>query len=143
MCVYVGVIMALNFRNKKEKKQRILLVDDEELNRKLCERIMLKEGFAVAEATNGMEAVELFKKSPVGHFDLIIMDIQMPVMGGYQATQIIREMNRADAARIPIIALSANDTEEDIRLSHQYGMNDHMVKPFNIPKIVDVIKAYI
>lgn len=129
--------------DKAQKKQRILLVDDEELNRKLCERILIREGFSVFEAENGKEAVELMAKSPSGHFDLIVMDIQMPEMNGYEATKRIRSMDREDAKKIPIIALSANDTEEDIRLSKEYGMNDHMVKPFNIPKIVDVIRSYL
>ena len=129
--------------DKAKKKQRILLVDDEELNRKLCERILIREGFSVFEAENGKEAVELMAKSPSGHFDLIVMDIQMPEMNGYEATKQIRSMDREDAKKIPIIALSANDTEEDIRLSKEYGMNDHMVKPFNIPKLVDVIRSYL
>lgn len=129
--------------DKAKKKQRILLVDDEELNRKLCERILIREGFSVFEAENGKEAVELMAKSPLEHFDLIVMDIQMPEMNGYEATKQIRSMDREDAKKIPIIALSANDTEEDIRLSKEYGMNDHMVKPFNIPKLVDVIRSYL
>lgn len=136
-------MMEWKLGDKAQKKQRILLVDDEELNRKLCERILIREGFSVFEAENGKEAVELMAKSPLGHFDLIVMDIQMPEMNGYEATKRIRSMDREDAKKIPIIALSANDTEEDIRLSKEYGMNDHMVKPFNIPKIVDVIRSYL
>ncbi len=136
-------MMEWKLGDKAKKKQRILLVDDEELNRKLCERILIREGFSVFEAENGKEAVELMAKSPSGHFDLIVMDIQMPEMNGYEATKRIRSMDREDAKKIPIIALSANDTEEDIRLSKEYGMNDHMVKPFNIPKIVDVICSYL
>ncbi|MBQ5376544.1 MAG: response regulator [Lachnospiraceae bacterium] len=136
-------MMEWKLGDKAKKKQRILLVDDEELNRKLCERILIREGFSVFEAENGKEAVELMAKSPSGHFDLIVMDIQMPEMNGYEATKRIRSMDREDAKKIPIIALSANDTEEDIRLSKEYGMNDHMVKPFNIPKIVDVIRSYL
>lgn len=136
-------MMEWKLGDKAQKKQRILLVDDEELNRKLCERILIREGFSVFEAENGKEAVELMAKSPSGHFDLIVMDIQMPEMNGYEATKRIRSMDREDAKKIPIIALSANDTEEDIRLSKEYGMNDHMVKPFNIPKIVDVIRSYL
>ena len=136
-------MMEWKLGDKAQKKQRILLVDDEELNRKLCERILIREGFSVFEAENGKDAVELMAKSPSGHFDLIVMDIQMPEMNGYEATKRIRSMDREDAKKIPIIALSANDTEEDIRLSKEYGMNDHMVKPFNIPKIVDVIRSYL
>ena len=136
-------MMEWKLGDKAKKKQRILLVDDEELNRKLCERILIREGFSVFEAENGKEAVELMAKSPSGHFDLIVMDIQMPEMNGYEATKRIRSMDREDAKKIPIIALSANDTEEDIRLSKEYGMNDHMVKPFNIPKLVDVIRSYL
>jgi len=136
-------MMEWKLGDKAKKKQRILLVDDEELNRKLCERILIREGFSVFEAKNGKEAMELMAKSPSGHFDLIVMDIQMPEMNGYEATKRIRSMDREDAKKIPIIALSANDTEEDIRLSKEYGMNDHMVKPFNIPKIVDVIRSYL
>ena len=136
-------MMEWKLGDKAKKKQRILLVDDEELNRKLCERILIREGFSVFEAENGKEAVELMAKSTSGHFDLIVMDIQMPEMNGYEATKRIRSMDREDAKKIPIIALSANDTEEDIRLSKEYGMNDHMVKPFNIPKIVDVIRSYL
>ncbi|MCR5321627.1 MAG: response regulator [Lachnospiraceae bacterium] len=129
--------------NTKKKKQHVLLVDDEELNRTLCERIMVKEGYSVSEAEDGREAVELMQKSPLGHFDLIIMDIQMPNMNGYEATRQIRNMDREDAKNIPIIALSADDSPEDVQKSKEYGMNAHMSKPFNIPKIIDVVKEYL
>ncbi len=87
-------------------------------------------------------AVELFENSRQGTFDVILMDMHMPVMGGVEATKRIRAMAHADAQTIPILALTANDFEEDIRQTREAGMNDHLTKPFDMEKIFGALAAY-
>ena len=122
---------------------RILLVDDIELNRMLAETILEESGFSVETVADGCDAVEAFVKHPPGYYDLVLMDIQMPVMNGYEATRAIRALDRPDAKILPIIALSANSREEDKRMSIESGMNYHIAKPFDVVQLIASVNKYI
>ncbi len=122
---------------------RILVVEDVDLNRMLAAALLEDEGFLAETATDGYEAVETVKHHPEWYFDLILMDIQMPVMNGYEATRAIRALPREDCMLIPIVALSANGQEEDISNSLASGMNDHMIKPFDTDELVATIMSYV
>lgn len=121
---------------------RVLVVEDNELNLEIVTEVLRERGLLVTTAENGQVAVGLFRDSAQGAFDAILMDMHMPVMGGLEATRIIRAMERADARTIPILALTANDFEEDIRQTREAGMNDHLTKPFDIEKIFGALAAY-
>ena len=110
---------------------RILLVEDNELNMEITHAILERGGLRVEEAENGEVALEKFVDSEQGHFNAILMDIQMPVMNGYEATKAIRESSHPQAQTIPILALSANAFQEDVDKSIQSGMNDHLSKPID------------
>ncbi len=88
-------------------------------------------------AADGRKGLQRFAEMPAGYYDMILMDIQMPVMNGFDATRAIRKLPRADAATIPIIALSANASVEDMTASHESGMNGHIAKPLNIPQLIE------
>ena len=122
---------------------RILLVDDIELNRMLAETILEESGFSVETVADGCDAVEAFAKHPPGYYDLVLMDIQMPVMNGYEATRAIRALDRPDAKVLPIIALSANSRDEDKRMSIESGMNYHIAKPFDVVQLIAAVNKYI
>ena len=122
---------------------RILLVEDIEINRMLAETILEDSGFAVESVPDGCDAVEAFASHPEGYYDLVLMDIQMPVMNGYEATRAIRAMEREDAKTIPIIALSANARDEDKRMSMQSGMNHHIAKPFDVANLISTVNDHI
>ena len=122
---------------------RILLVDDIELNRMLAETILEESGFSVETVADGCEAVEVFVKHPLGYYDLVLMDIQMPIMNGYEATRAIRSLDRPDAKVLPIIALSANSRDEDKRMSIESGMNYHIAKPFDVVQLIAAVNKYI
>lgn len=122
---------------------RILLVDDIELNRMLAETILEESGFSVETVADGVEAVEVFSKHPPGYYDLVLMDIQMPIMNGYEATRAIRALDRPDAKVLPIIALSANSRDEDKRMSMESGMNYHIAKPFDVVQLIAAVNKYI
>lgn len=122
---------------------RILVVEDIELNRMLVEEVLREAGFVIEEACNGLEAVQAIETHPPLHYDLVLMDIQMPVMNGYEATQAIRALPRRDAKELPIIALSANAREEDRRRSKAIGMCDHLAKPFDTEELILAINAHV
>ena len=122
---------------------RILLVEDIEINRMLAETILEEAGFEVESVPDGCDAVEAFDKHPAGYYDLVLMDIQMPVMNGYEATRAIRGMERDDAKTIPVIALSANARDEDKRMSMQSGMNNHIAKPFDVANLISTINEHV
>ena len=122
---------------------RILLVDDIELNRLLAETILEESGFSVDTVADGCDAVEAFAKHPPGYYDLVLMDIQMPIMNGYEATRAIRALDRPDAKVLPIIALSANSRDEDKRMSMESGMNYHIAKPFDVVQLIASVNKYI
>ena len=105
---------------------RILLAEDNELNREIAAFLLKDEGISVTEAEDGQQAVELFKEKPAGTFDAILMDLMMPVMDGYTATRKIRELERSDAKTVPIIAMTANAFQEDAEKCIAVGMNAHL-----------------
>ncbi len=116
---------------KEDVKYHILVVDDNEINRMIATELLNNAGYITDEATDGQEAVEMIKNAAVGDYDLILMDIQMPVMNGYEATKNIRASG-APLASIPIIALTANAFEEDRKDAENAGMNGHVAKPIDI-----------
>ena len=118
---------------------KILLVEDNELNMEIAEFILQNEGAVVRKAWNGQEAVEIFRSSEEGEFDVILMDVMMPVMDGLTASRKIRDMDRWDAKEVPIIAMTANAFEEDRRRSREAGMNRHLAKPLDAQEIVRTI----
>ena len=124
---------------KSIKGLHILLVEDNELNMEIAEFVLQNGGADVTKAWNGKEAVELFRKSEPGGFDAILMDIMMPVMNGYEATKMIRSLDREDAKTIPIIAMTANAFMEDRQKAKEAGMNEHIVKPVDVELLIKVI----
>ena len=128
---------------KSIKDLKILLVEDNELNMEIAEFVLQNEGVSVTKAWNGQEAVEIFKKSRPDEFDVILMDIMMPVMNGYEAAKIIRTLDRDDAKTVPIIAMTANAFTEDRLKSKESGMNEHIAKPVDIKLLVKVISELV
>lgn len=124
-----------------ETEHRILLVEDNDINRELASHVLGLAGMQVETAADGQEAVERFLESSIGFYDMIFMDIQMPVMDGYAATRTIRQSNRADKG-LPIIALTANTSEEDAAASKAAGMDDHVVKPLKIQAVREVLSKW-
>ena len=125
--------------DKSIKGLHILLAEDNELNMEIAEFMLRNEGTEVTRAWNGQEAVEIFEKSKSGQFDVILMDIMMPVMNGYEATKRIRSMDREDAKVIPIIAMTANAFAEDRLKAKDAGMDEHIAKPVDVKRLVKVI----
>ena len=124
---------------KSIKGLHILLAEDNELNMEIAEFLLRNEGAVVTKAWNGQEAVEIFEKSGSGEFDVILMDIMMPVMNGYEAAKRIRSLDREDAQVIPIIAMTANAFVEDRMKAKEAGMNEHIGKPVDGKLLVKVI----
>ncbi len=124
---------------KSIKGLNILLAEDNELNMEIAEFMLQNEGAHVSKAWNGQEAIEVFKKSEPGEFDVILMDIMMPVMNGYEATKIIRSLDREDAKVIPIIAMTANAFTEDRIRAKEAGMDEHVAKPVDVELLLKVI----
>ena len=120
---------------------RLLLAEDNLLNREIALELLGMEGASVTAAENGREAVEIFSRNPPGTFDAILMDIQMPQLDGYGATREIRQLDRPDAADIPILAMTANAFEEDITAARAAGMNGHIAKPIDITRIKAALAA--
>ena len=123
--------------------KRILIVEDNDLNREIAATILQELDVVTEEAENGKVALELIKRSKPGYYSMILMDIQMPVMDGYEATRAIRALDVPDAATIPIIAVSANAFAEDKQKSAEAGMNEHIAKPFNKVKLEEVLGRYL
>lgn len=132
-----GSAAAYDFKGK-----RILLVEDNELNREIATELIGATGAAVESAEDGVRAVEMFDDSAVDYYDLILMDVQMPRMDGYEATRQIRRLNRADARRVPIFAMTANAFAEDVERSREAGMNAHISKPLDIQAVYEQIHMY-
>ncbi len=123
--------------------RRVLLVEDNDLNREIAREVLEMAGVTVEEAENGRIAVDLFSASKTGYYNLILMDIQMPVMNGYDAAAAIRALKRPDALRIPILAMTANAFVEDIQAAKAAGMNEHLAKPINFDALGAVLKKYL
>ena len=124
---------------KSIKGLHILLAEDNELNMEIAEFMLQNEGADVIKAWNGQEAVELFRNSEPGEFDVILMDIMMPVMNGYEATKMIRSLDREDAKEVPIIAMTANAFTEDRIRAKAAGMDEHVAKPVDVELLIKVI----
>ena len=124
---------------KSIKGLHILLAEDNELNMEIAEFVLQDEGADVTKAWDGQEAVELFRNSAPGEFDVILMDIMMPVMNGYEATKMIRSLDREDAKEVPIIAMTANAFTEDRIRAKEAGMDEHVAKPVDVELLKKVI----
>lgn len=152
-CVYLPLTICEVKENnveKAEKKKvfdfndkRVLLCEDHPLNIEIMTKILRKKGMQIEVAENGQKGVELFANSPIGSFDIILMDIRMPVMDGLEATKAIRSLAREDAQTIPIIAMTANAFQEDREKSQQAGMNEHLAKPIDPQKLFDTLERYL
>ena len=121
----------------------VLLTEDNELNMEIAEFVLQNEGTVVTKAWNGQEAVDIFRKSSPGEFDVILMDIMMPVMNGYEAAKMIRSLDREDAKVIPIIAMTANAFTEDKMRAKEAGMDEHIAKPVDGKLLVKVINELV
>ena len=128
-----------NVSEKSIKGLHVLLAEDNELNMEIAEFVLQNEGAEVTKAWNGQETVELFRKSESGEFDVILMDIMMPVLNGYEAARMIRSLDREDAKKIPIIAMTANAFTEDRIRAKEAGMDEHVAKPVDAELLVKVI----
>ena len=122
--------------------RRCLLAEDHPLNAEIARRLLEARGMAVDTAANGREALDAFSRSPTGFYDLVLMDIRMPVMDGLAAARAIRRLERPDAASVPILAMSANAFEEDRETSRAAGMNAHLAKPVEPAELYDTIGAF-
>ncbi|MCI8321996.1 MAG: response regulator [Dorea sp.] len=144
------LVQVLNLeKEEKEKAQsdeevcmggRILLVEDNELNREIATEILTEAGFQIEEADNGKTAVEMLKASKPGYYKLVLMDIQMPVMDGYEATRAIRQLDDDEISNIPIVAMTANAFDEDRKKAFECGMNSHIAKPVDVEILFDTLK---
>ena len=124
---------------EKLKGLRLLLVEDNELNREIAQELLEENGFVIETACNGSVAVDMVGNSRPGYYSLVLMDVQMPVMNGYEASRAIRALEDHALASVPIIAMTANAFDEDRRQALESGMNDHVSKPININKLLQVI----
>ncbi len=150
-CFTVEITFDLNpeYQKKEVVQQRksidgmkALLVEDNELNMEIAREILTEEGMEITEAENGQVAVDKFTASEPGSFDIIIMDVMMPVMNGYEATKAIRRSDHPEAKTIPIVAMTANAYREDVEKAFESGMNDHVPKPIDIDVMLNVLGKY-
>ena len=123
--------------------KHILLVEDNELNREIVEAILMETGFIVDTAPDGTDAVAMMKQAEEYTYDAILMDVQMPIMDGYEATRTIRALPREDVKDIPIIAMTANAMEEDKEAALKNGMNAHIAKPIDIDVFMAVLRKFL
>ena len=148
------VLLAVNHLAAKEeqvaawtladfKGKRVLLVDDIEMNREIAEEILKETGFMVESAPDGTDAVDMVKASEEYYYDVILMDVQMPIMDGYEATKIIRTLPREDVRDMPIIAMTANAMDEDKEEALKSGMNDHIAKPIDMDLFMEVLGKFL
>jgi CheY-like chemotaxis protein len=131
-----------SFQRHNYKGKRVLLVDDNDLNVEIACELLGVVGLEVETAANGRDAVEMATGHPAGFFDLIFMDIQMPIMNGYEAARAIRANAREDLKEIPIIAMTADAFAEDVKKAAEAGMNGHIAKPIDITKLEKVMMEY-
>jgi len=143
-------VMSKPFRKETEEKQekeqidfhgkRVLLVEDNELNRMIAQAILTEVGLQVDIAENGLIAVTKMEEADAGYYDVVLMDIQMPVMDGYEAAKRIRNLEDRKKASVPIVAVTANAFEEDRKIAEEAGMNGHLAKPYDIPKMMETLE---
>ena len=129
-------VKGVDFRGR-----RLLLVDDVEVNREIAAMILQEMGFEVETAGDGKKAVEMVASARTGHYDAVLMDIQMPEMDGYEATKKIRELSDDEKATVPIVAMTANAFEEDRKAAFAAGMNAHIAKPVDEAKLISVLES--
>ncbi|WP_418725776.1 response regulator, partial [Dysosmobacter sp.] len=122
---------------------RILLAEDNELNWEIANELLTAQGFRLDWAENGQKCVELFESAEAGTYDLILMDLRMPVMNGYDATRAIRALDRPDARTIPIIAMTADAFSEDIHRCLECGMDAHIAKPLDMRELLRLLQRYL
>ena len=127
----------------EEKHKRILLAEDNDLNAEIACEILKSEGYLVEHASHGQQCVEMLQEAEDGYYDLILMDIQMPFMNGYEACEEIRKMKDTQKANIPIIAMTANAFEEDKQMAIKAGMNDHVPKPMDMRVLSPVLQKFL
>ncbi len=132
-----------SFTKVKLNGKRILLAEDIELNRIIVQEILSETGVTIESAENGQEALEKFEKAEENYYDMILMDIRMPIMNGYEASEAIRKLPRKDAAEIPIIAMTADAFTEDIQRCKNAGMNEHIAKPLDIEQLMKCLETWI
>lgn len=123
--------------------RRVLVVEDNELNREIAEEILRSIGTEVESACDGARGLAMFEESAVGYYDAVLMDVQMPVMNGYQATKAIRRLLRPDAETVPIIAMTADAFAEDVAAAKAAGMTAHLAKPLDIPAMMRILSKYL
>ena len=138
-----GQMKMLSERENSEnlfKGKKILLTEDNELNREIAVELLKEEGFILDTAEDGTIAVEKMRTAKPDQYDLILMDIQMPIMDGYEATRKIRKLKNPETANIPIIAMTANAFEEDRQKALEAGMNEHVSKPIDLARLLEAVK---
>ena len=123
--------------------KRILLVEDNELNLEIAEEIIGSTGAEIDTAINGLEALNKIMQSAENYYDLVFMDIQMPIMDGYESTRKIRALRRNDIKEMPIIAMTANAFSEDVKNALDAGMNYHLAKPIEITELINILNKYL
>ena len=148
-----ALLAANNLMEKREESiswtqadfsgKRVLLVEDNELNREIAQAILEETGFAVETAPDGTDAVDMVRQAEEGWYDAVLMDVQMPVMDGYEATRTIRALPRKDVRELPIIAMTANAMEEDKETALKNGMNAHIAKPLDIELFLNILGKYL
>ena len=121
--------------------KRALLAEDNVMNQMIAQAILTEHGFDVETVEDGAAAVEKMKTMPAGYYDIILMDIQMPVMNGYEAAKQIRALDDRSKAAIPIVAVTANAFEEDRQISLDAGMNGHLTKPYDVSVMIETLNA--
>lgn len=127
---------------KKLKGKRILLVEDNDLNAEIATELLTEEGIMIERAENGVACIDMINKAKQNYYSLILMDIQMPIMNGYEASRRIRELKDGNKSQIPIVAMTANAFEEDKRMALVSGMNDHVAKPIDMNVLLPTIMKY-
>jgi signal transduction histidine kinase/DNA-binding response OmpR family regulator len=132
-----------SYTQQNYEGRRVLVVEDNELNIEVAGELLAMFGLEVDYAYNGQEAVDRLQEMPAGHYDLVLMDIQMPIMNGYEATQVIRSLEREDLRSIPIVAMTADAFAEDAQHALDAGMNAHLPKPVSIPQLEKIIAQFL
>jgi signal transduction histidine kinase/ActR/RegA family two-component response regulator len=131
------------FQNHDYSGKRVLLVEDNELNIEVAGELLTMVGFTVEYAYNGREAVDKVVKNPAGYYSMVFMDIQMPVMNGYEAAAAIRAEGRPDLKELAIVAMTADAFADDVKKAHEAGMNGHIAKPIDVSRLEQVIEKWI
>lgn len=127
---------------KKLEGKRVLLVEDNDLNAEIATELLTEEGIMIERAENGVACIDMLNKAKQNYYSLILMDIQMPIMNGYEASRRIRELKDGNKSQIPIVAMTANAFEEDKKMALTSGMNDHVAKPIDMNVLLPTIMKY-